>query len=257
MAPPPKRKSRGSSSLLNVFLPEDDWRSVKTQFLKIVDKLTTLVARVDKLEAGSTSTGSSGGGSSSSTQSTQITQITQGAQILSAETLQDLDRLLNPVLGDVLTRVDSRNYKTAYKYENLEVYRSGQEVSSLVVYDGEYNVNFPVANFPTGIGTLELITGAYIKQASEVALPPSAPLTPEILADIQRLLNPVNEVLIRVDNRNYKSTYKYQNLHIYRSGQEVSSLVVLDGQFNVNFPIGEFPTGIGGTELITGSYVKQ
>jgi hypothetical protein len=260
MAPPPKRKSRGSSSLLNVFLPENDWRAIKTQFLKIVDKLSTLIARVDKLEAAGSSSSAT---SDAVTQTTQVTQITQNSQItqavyaISAQTLQDIDRLSNPVSEEV-SRVDGRNYETSFDYESLHVFRNGQEITSLVILDNVRNINFPAGNFPNEIDVSERVSVWYIKQEDAPAEGDDSYLTGEDYQAIQNLLNPiVSEPLVRLDTRNYQTAYKYKNLHIFRSGQEVTSLVILDGNYNVNFPAGNFPAGIGVTELITGSYVKQ
>ena len=137
---PPKKKQRGSG-LLSIFLKEGDWRTLKTQLLKIVDKLTSFSQRLDDLEAGNLKVANS-----------------DEAGALSPELFAALQNLLVPVIGEQLTRVDSKNYRTEFKYENIQIFRNGQEITSTVTLDGVQNVQFDF-----DVADSELITATYSK----------------------------------------------------------------------------------------------
>jgi len=141
MSPPPKKKQRGSG-LLQVFLKTGDWKSLKNQLLKIVDKLTNLSERIATLE----------------NQQGTVASADQAGS-LTPELYKALQNLLVPVIGETLTRVNSRNYTTEYTYQNIQIFRNGQEVTVEVTLDGNRNVQFP-----TDVGESESVTATYSRK---------------------------------------------------------------------------------------------
>ena len=143
MSPPPKKKQRGSG-LLQVFLKTGDWKSLKNQLLKIVDRVTSLSERIDALE----------------NQEVKVASPDQ-AGALTPDLYNALQNLLVPVIGEFLTRSDSRTYITKHPYQTIQIFRNGQEVTADVTLDGNRTVQFS-----TDVSELESVTATYTRKVT-------------------------------------------------------------------------------------------
>lgn len=140
--PPPKPKSRGSSSNLNIFLKEGDWKVLKMQLLKLSKKISSLESTIVALKKANDANASS---------------LAEVADSVTPDFLKELESLLVPRINREMIRINSKKYKVTEVYKDISVYRNGQRV-------GDYTNSGPKEiTFGSSItvGESEIITCDY------------------------------------------------------------------------------------------------